>query len=95
MEKNIEIVLNSRITKYEVSEIKDFLMEKLHAKGNVLLNMENLENIDTAGFQLIVAFVKTVKNEGRKVFAMNISDIVKKSAEKLGLKLELIFDKVE
>ncbi|SFR49686.1 lipid asymmetry maintenance protein MlaB [Thiomicrospira sp. ALE5] len=57
----------------------------LGLEGGITLQADQVQNVDTAGLQLLVAFVTRVQREGQALTWQDPSDSLIKNAENLGL----------
>ena len=60
------------------------------AGDEIILEASVIETIDTAGLQTLLVLVKNASENGKNVAWLNSPDILKDSAEKLGLTQELL-----
>ncbi|NOZ53390.1 MAG: STAS domain-containing protein [Gammaproteobacteria bacterium] len=59
---------------------REKLLEILSAKSAVLLEANSVEKFDTAGLQVMVAFIKDAKVQGLSVQWLNPSDVIRRAA---------------
>ena len=60
------------------------------ASDEITLEASSIETIDTAGLQTLLVLVKNASENGKNVVWLNSPDVLKDSAEKLGLTQELL-----
>lgn len=60
-----------------------------HSGDEVFLDASGVETIDTAGLQTLLILVSNAIENGKSITWLNASEIIKTSAEKLGLMHEL------
>ncbi|MFO7818942.1 MAG: STAS domain-containing protein [Halanaerobacter sp.] len=81
--------LPEEVTIYTVSELKPDLIddiEGLSSGTELLFNCSNLEEIDAAGIQLLLAVVKTSLQEDFDLFLEDVSYDIKQTLSLVGVK---------
>jgi len=68
-----------------INSLQTELAERLDESGNVQIDGTAVDRIDTAGLQLLAAFVRELHAETRAVEWIGCSDALKKAAQVLGL----------
>ncbi|MFW6022301.1 MAG: STAS domain-containing protein [Bacillota bacterium] len=66
---------------YNVSEVKKNLLNILESENEkeiISLNAEKMEDIDGAGIQLLLSFIKSVNKNNKQVEIINKSDDIKR-----------------
>ncbi len=61
------LVLDEDISIIHVAKLKENWLPYVDSLKNITIDAEKVEDIDTAGLQLLLSFVKTIKEKGRKV----------------------------
>ena len=61
------IELAPSITIQAVTDLKEAWLPVLETTRDIEINVQRVEQMDTAGAQLLVSFVKSIKSQGRKV----------------------------
>ena len=85
--KRGEIFFNGDFILENGEEIKDSLskmLKKIKTK-EVSLNLIDIEEIDSAGLQLILSFCKTMKKQGIHFFVAKLNDSVRETLNISGL----------
>ena len=68
-----------------INSLQTELAERLDDSGTVWIDGASVERVDTAGLQLLAAFVRDLQSELRGVEWIGCSDPLKKAAQALGL----------
>ena len=68
-----------------INSLQTELAERLDDSGTVRIDGASVERVDTAGLQLLAAFVRDLQSELRDVEWIGCSDPLKKAAQALGL----------
>ena len=91
------ITPNGKVDSNTCVEFGDRIFEQLGDNANkVLLNLQKLEYISSAGLRVLLKTYKTVESSGGKVVIVNVSDIIMKVFEVSGFDTVLrIFNKYE
>jgi len=61
------LVLGDDISIIHVAELKQDWLALIDSNKNITIDAQQVEDIDTAGLQLLLSFVKTVRSSGRQV----------------------------
>ncbi len=61
------LVLDEDVSIIHVAQLKENWLPYVDSLKNITIDAEKVEDIDTAGLQLLLSFVKAVKEKGRKV----------------------------
>ncbi|BAI80667.1 conserved hypothetical protein [Deferribacter desulfuricans SSM1] len=77
---SVEESKNELITIFDSGEYKEKLVE---------IDLSKVESIDTTFFQLILSFIKTLKNEEVKYKVKSVSERVQQVFELYGVKLDI------
>lgn len=80
------LVLEEDVSIIHVARLKEEWMVYIDSLKNVTIDAEKVEDIDTAGLQLLLSFIKTVKGSGREVFWKSPSDTIVEAATETALK---------
>jgi anti-anti-sigma regulatory factor len=83
------VVLPASCTLKEAASVKAALLQGLEVTGDVELDARALERIDTSGVQLLVAFTRDMREAGRTVTWVGITDELARAARQLGLTVSL------
>ena len=91
-EKDGEAILNikSAMTVYEIAIIRDELAACFKSCDKVILDVDEVDNCDTSGVQLMLSAFRTAENAGKTFEVRGASDPVRKSVVDLGLQLSAI-----
>lgn len=81
----LNIALEAVVTISEAGKLKDQLQGYLDLGADLTLDAGQVHMIDTAGLQLLLAFVVEVKNQNRSINWKSISPAFKETVELLGL----------
>jgi phospholipid transport system transporter-binding protein len=81
---SIALVLTSPTIR-TINSLQTELAERLDESGPLQIDATAVDRVDTAGLQLLAAFVRDVRAEGRTVDWVGCSDALHKSAQALGL----------
>lgn len=81
---SVSLFFNGEMTIYNVRDIKNSLIESLESGSELSLDLSKVNNIDTAGFQMIVAARNEASESGKKVSLLNPAGEVKKIFELYG-----------
>lgn len=86
-----EIKLPENLTIHHIEAHFNELNKQFNDAGDeIAMEASAVETIDTAGLQTLLALVKHAAGNGKKISWLNTPDILKNSAEKLGLSQELL-----
>ncbi len=73
---NISLSFDGAATIYTVKKLKDLLMPELKESQGLELNLSNVKQIDTAGFQLLVFIKREAENAGKRIILTEASNEV-------------------
>jgi len=76
----------------EAETLYQRLLEMLDAQVDVCIESETLSRVDTAGVQLLYAFIKEAETRSVKVIWKSVSDALKETAATLGLSENMGFE---
>ena len=79
------IVLEAVITIAEAATLKDQLLPHINRKGDVYMDGSGVQSVDTAGLQVLLAFVRTLQGHGAVVHWTGVSESLLGMAELLGV----------
>ena len=85
IENNEPIVLDAVITIAEAAALKDQLLPYINRKGEVHVDGSRVASVDTAGMQVLLAFVRTLQNHGAVVHWTGASEALLGIAQLLGV----------
>jgi phospholipid transport system transporter-binding protein len=85
---SIALVLTSPTIR-TITSLQTELAERLDESGPLQIDGTAVDRVDTAGLQLLAAFVRDLRAEARTVEWVGCSDALKKAAQALGLHAEL------
>jgi len=88
VENSSAVVLTSPTIR-TINALQTELAERLDESGNVQIDGTAVDRVDTAGLQLLAAFVRDVRAEQRAVEWVGCSDALRKAATALGLETAL------
>ncbi len=77
------IILKGEITLHNLDWLNDQLLSALQDRGDVSFSCNNLDYLDTAAFQLLVSFKKSLEN--RSLIFQDVPREIIKMADLLGL----------
>jgi ABC-type transporter Mla MlaB component len=72
-----------------ITDLQAELAERLDESGTVEIDGTAVDRVDTAGLQLLAAFVRDLRYDGRGVEWIGCSEALKKAAHSLGLSAAL------
>lgn len=72
-----------------INSLQTELAERLDESGTVQIDCTAVDRVDTAGLQLLAAFVRELRAEARGVEWVGCSDALKRATQALGLGAEL------
>ena len=81
---SIALVLTSPTIR-TITSLQTELAERLDESGPLQIDAAAVDRVDTAGLQLLAAFVRDLRAEGRAVEWVGCSDALQKAAQALGL----------
>ncbi|HOP62622.1 MAG TPA: STAS domain-containing protein [Spirochaetota bacterium] len=64
------LTMIGELSVYTVSKLKDILLKELETFSGIVMNLEGIDEADTAGFQLLL-FLKREANSAGKIFTIN------------------------
>ncbi len=88
MEQSRAVVLTSPTIR-TITSLQTELAERLDETGQVRIDGTAVDRIDTAGLQLLAAFVRDLRAEQRAVEWVGCSNALRKAATALGLEAAL------
>jgi phospholipid transport system transporter-binding protein len=88
VEHSSAVVLTSPTIR-TINSLQAELAERLDESGHVQIDGTAVDRVDTAGLQLLAAFVRDVRAEQRAVEWVGCSDALRKAATALGLEATL------
>jgi anti-anti-sigma regulatory factor len=68
-----------------INSLQAELAERLDESGPVQIDATAVDRVDTAGLQLLAAFIRDLRAESRPVEWIGCSDALRKGAQALGL----------
>ncbi len=80
------LVLGDDISIIHVAELKQDWLALIDSNKNITIEAQQVEDIDTAGLQLLLSFVKTVKLAGREIHWTAPSDTLMQAVTETALK---------
>ncbi|MGH8119801.1 MAG: STAS domain-containing protein [Gammaproteobacteria bacterium] len=83
------IVLEAVITIAEAAALKDQLAAHINRKGEVVLDGTRVASVDTAGLQVLLAFVRALQGQGAVVRWNGVSPALVNTAQLLGLEEQI------
>jgi anti-anti-sigma factor len=75
------------LTIYEVAHIHNELNVYFESNDEVALDLSQIEELDSAGIQLIFKSLNQLSREGKRLVIFSVSDVVNKKFNILGLNL--------
>jgi phospholipid transport system transporter-binding protein len=72
-----------------INSLQTELAERLDESGVVQIDATAVDRVDTAGLQLLAAFIRDLRAEARQVEWVGCSDSMRKGAQALGLEAVL------
>ena len=86
-----EIKLPENLTIHHIETHFNELNRLFNDAGDeIIMEASDIETIDTAGLQTLLILIKNASEDGKKIAWLNPSDILKHSADKLGLTQDLL-----
>ena len=85
IESNEPIVLDAVITIAEAAALKDQLLPHINRKGEIYMDGSHVQSVDTAGLQVLLAFVRTLRGHDAVVHWSGVSQSLLETAELLGV----------
>jgi anti-anti-sigma regulatory factor len=85
IENTEPIVLDAVITIAEAAALKDQLLPHINRKGEIYVDGSRVQSVDTAGLQVLLAFVRTLRGHDAVVHWTGVSDSLQETAELLGV----------
>jgi len=79
------LVLDAVITIAEAAALKDQLLAHINRNGEVTLDGTRVASVDTAGLQILLAFVRTLQGHGAVIRWTGVSPALFNTAQLLGL----------
>ena len=76
--------IGTSLSIYEVASIREELISHLQNHGKLILELDEVQVCDAAGFQLLYAIRKTADNVGKTVTIRDPSSAVLKTAKDIG-----------
>ena len=88
--KDVQVVIKpgEELTINGAAEIHAKLLNAFADNQDIVLDLNDVKDCDTAGIQLMCSAVKTAENMNKKLSLINISDAVNDAAERVGIQLE-------
>lgn len=84
-----KVVFEESLTIADVGEVYPTLKGHLDSLNPVTLDASGVEVIDTAGIQLLAAFIKEADEHSIKIEWDGVSEVLKKAADRIALNKEL------
>lgn len=85
MSNKTTVSLGSALDIMHASGLKERLQAALGKKDNIVLIADKVERADTAGLQLIYAFIQEVDNQGKNISWQKPTNELMQACEVLGL----------
>lgn len=82
--------IGSDLTIYEVAQIKDLFANALSKKQSIRLDFCSVSEIDSAGIQLVLSFMKSLDELGLDIECCNVPDKILSIFQLLGICLETL-----
>lgn len=89
--KKGRLVIDGSLSIYDVNNIREKLIDFLKANDSFELDLNNINECDAAGVQLLYSARKTADSIGKQMKIHGVSKKVKESAVRLGIDPETIF----
>lgn len=86
---NEPIVLDAVITIAEAAALKDQLLPHINRTGEVCVDGSRVASVDTAGLQVLLAFVRTLQGHGTVVHWTGTSEALLNTAQLLGVSKQI------
>jgi len=80
-----ELTLAEEMTIYTISNLKQELSKNMDSYQTLALNLQNVEEIDSAGIQLLLALDKELSQKNKSLKLTSMSGAVNKLIESYGL----------
>jgi len=79
------VTLQANCSVREVIGLRSLLLEVIESATAVIVDVAQLERIDTAALQVLAAFVRDRRNQQREVIWVNVNEALSEAARTLGL----------
>jgi anti-anti-sigma regulatory factor len=79
------IILDAIITIAEAAALKDHLLAYVNQRGEINIDGSRVESVDTAGLQVLLAFVRTIRAQGTVIRWTGISGALLNTAQLMGV----------
>lgn len=73
----VVLAMTGELTIYTVSKLKGILLDELKAFSGIILNLSEIDDADTAGFQLLLFLEEEAKCAGKTLIIDGASERVK------------------
>ncbi len=87
--------IDGRLVIADVAALKTRILDALQTCRELVLELDAVEECDTAGIQFLIASSRLTSRDGKSIRLGSSSDSVRTAAAKLGLKLATAEDKKE
>jgi len=87
-----EIILQDIVGIADIKLMQDHFVKVLQANVEICIHSESLKQIDTAGIQLIHAFVQSASQQSTPLHWQSISTVLRNNAELLGVHKGMRFE---
>lgn len=84
-EQGSRLQIDGDLTAYEVQEVCQALAKIMEQSGQIRLDMQQVQNCDTAGIQLLLATAKTAHTLHKQLWLDNTPDVVCVAARRAGV----------
>jgi len=81
-----KLVLDEDISIIRVAQLKENWLPFIDSTKNITIDASQVEDVDTAGLQLLLSFVKTVKATGREIYWDSPSETLSVAVKETALK---------
>ncbi len=87
IEKNglCKLAINEDLTIYNIDEVKKEINEKIEKVDTLEIDLENVEEIDSSGIQLLIALKNEFKKNNKKIIFSALSGPVNKIIDCYGI----------
>ncbi len=84
--------IKGELTVYESEIVRDELLICMSESDSLALDLDNVNECDTAGIQLLCSAKKTAEKSGKYFSLSTISEVVREAAIRIGLNPETDFN---
>ncbi len=87
-EDRVYMKIDGVLTVYEVSALRERLLEKFEEKDGVILDIGDVTDFDTTGIQLLCSAYRTARENNKKFAILGANDSFREAVSRVGLNPE-------